>query len=286
MNKSKEELPTFQEFAFETPLYKEYSLGNFIDELTNTYDYYGLNKYLFSIINPKKGCDAYCVDCRKESFFRNYNTINSSKIKFGNEIPGRIQKPQADNLYVVKLICSRDSQHKLFFIFRLKELYISKIGQHYSIAYLNIHRIKKYRKLLGDDIYKELSRAVGLASHGVGIGSFVYLRRIFEFLIDKTYEESKHKIDSTDFELKRMDEKIKFLKNSLPDALVENSMIYSILSKGIHNLTEDECLKNYELLENSIELILDEKLSQINKDKKKEKIKKEISNLSQNLKSK
>jgi len=36
----------------------------------------------------------------------------------------------------------------------------------------------------------ELSTAIGLYSHGVGIGSLIYLRRVFEFLIDEAYNKA------------------------------------------------------------------------------------------------
>ena len=40
-----------------------------------------------------------------------------------------------------------------------------------------------YKKELGDGYYKELKRAIGLYSSNVGIGSYVYLRRIVEKII-------------------------------------------------------------------------------------------------------
>jgi hypothetical protein len=35
--------------------------------------------------------------------------------------------------------------------------------------------------------YKKFTKGLGLAAHGVGIGSFVYLRRIFENLIEEAH---------------------------------------------------------------------------------------------------
>ena len=48
--------------------------------------------------------------------------------------------------------------------------------------------IKKYRKILGKEKYGEFGRAVGLYTHGIGIGSYVYLRRIFENLIEEAHQ--------------------------------------------------------------------------------------------------
>ncbi|WP_445505660.1 hypothetical protein [Niallia sp. 03091] len=58
----------------------------------------------------------------------------------------------------------------------------------------------------------------------------------------------------------------------IPDYLNENkTFIYGILSKGLHQLTEKECLANYDSLKESIVLILKEN-SEL---EKREKIKKE-----------
>ena len=51
--------------------------------------------------------------------------------------------------------------------------------------------IKKYAKVLCKDKYREFSKSIGLVDHGVGIVSFVYLRRIFEDLIETAHTESK-----------------------------------------------------------------------------------------------
>ena len=45
---------------------------------------------------------------------------------------------------------------------------LTKIGQYPSIADLSVAELKKYQKVLQADDYRELSRAIGLASHGIG----------------------------------------------------------------------------------------------------------------------
>jgi len=74
--------------------------------------------------------------------------------------------------------------------------------------------IKKYRKILGDSKYRELHRAIGLSAHGVGIGAFVYLRRIFEGLVEAARDEVAKKTDwdeekQEEFKTSRWDEKIR-----------------------------------------------------------------------------
>jgi hypothetical protein len=162
---------------------------------------------------------------------------------------------------------------------------VTKIGQYPSLADLNSDEIKKYRRILGDK-YKEFSKAVKLASHGVGIGSFVYLRRIFENLIEEAHQEAikTNSWNEYDYQKSRMDEKIRLLKDYLPEFLVKNQILYSILSKGIHELSEDECLKYFGSIKLGIELILDEKLEKLDREAKIKEAEKSISEIHSELK--
>lgn len=163
---------------------------------------------------------------------------------------------------------------------------MQKIGQYPSLADLAIPDLQKYRSLLGEESYRELSRAVGLASHGVGIGAFVYLRRIFEALIGKAHAVACHteSWNEDTYKTARIDEKIGFLRDHLPRFLVENRVLYGILSKGIHSLTEDECLNVFPVVKLGIELILDEELERVRRDQKIEAAKKGITALGNQLK--
>ena len=50
----------------------------------------------------------------------------------------------------------------------------------------------------------------------------------------------------------------RILKDYLPEFMVTNKNIYSILSKGIHELDEQECIDYFDTLFESIIMILDE----------------------------
>jgi hypothetical protein len=75
-------------------------------------------------------------------------------------------------------------------------------------------------------------------------GSYVYLRRIFERLIKGRFDEFKEteKWSEEDFLKVRMHERIELLKEHLPEFLVRNKKVYSILSLGVHELDEKVCL--------------------------------------------
>ena len=96
-----------------------------------------------------------------------------------------------------------------------EEKFIQKIGQYLSIADFHIHQIRKYDKILKKDQLKEFTRAIGLAANGVGIGSFIYLRRIFENLLEEAHQEAKkdNSWDENKYKNSRVPEKIKLLKD-------------------------------------------------------------------------
>jgi hypothetical protein len=83
-----------------------------------------------------------------------------------------------------------------------------------------------------------------------------------------------------------MDEKIKILREHLPSFLVENRGLYSILSTGIHELSEEECLKYFESVKIGIEQILDEKIIEQDRAKKATQARIAIEKISVAVKSK
>jgi hypothetical protein len=158
------------------------------------------------------------------------------------------------------LTCTRLDNHVLRFGYFLDAGAIQKSGQYPSFASIAFDESKQYNKLLSKKDAGEFHRAIGLAAHNVGIGSFVYLRRIFERLINKRYQEFKgvEGWKDEDFYTLRMAEKVGFLSGHLPDFLVRNAKIYSILSVGIHELEEDQCLSFFKVLRQSLVLMLEE----------------------------
>ncbi len=179
----------------------------------------------------------------------------------------------------IEVKCKRsDSIFRYFVLWNTKEKTIIKIGQYPSIADFHISEIKQYKKLLSTEKLKEFTRAIGLAANGVGIGSFVYLRRIFEYLIEDAFTmcKSDGTVNEEDYKKSRMDQKIGLLSSHLPDFLVEYKSMYSILSKGIHELDEETCLIHFDSLRVGIEIILDEKLDELKKKEKIEQAKKKL----------
>lgn len=254
-------LPSASEFCLKTPLYLKFKLEE------------GRSPF-FGIEFFKGTIDCLCHVCGRHSVFSaRENDYVEHYGSFTN--------------YYFSLVfqCSRNDKHQLLFIFRAHEGFIEKIGQYPSLADLATPDLQKYRSLLGEDRYKELTRGVGLAAHGVGIGAFVYLRRIFEFLIEKAATAASKDAgwNQEDFERERMDGKIGILKSHLPQFLVENKSLYGILSRGVHTLSEDECMRAFSIVMLGIELILDDELERHKRSKKIETATKEIANLKRKL---
>jgi hypothetical protein len=200
--------------------------------------------------------DAYCLGCGAPSIFTHTRSRSGASHMADNSVFNSAH-------FSKDFSCTRQSSHRLHFNFSHdgKEQTITKIGQLPSLADLSLPDAQRYRRILGEARYKEFAKAIGLAAHGIGIGSFVYLRRIFERLIDDAREAAKtdEHWNDADYPL-RIEDRIKALRAYLPDFLVENRGLYSILSVGLHELTEDDCLAYFPVVKNGIELILDEKI--------------------------
>jgi len=53
-----------------------------------------------------------------------------------------------------------------------------------------------------------------------------------------------------------VDERIKLLKDYLPEVMAGNTAFYGIVSKGIHELSEEECITYFPVLKECIIMIL------------------------------
>ncbi|CVK17538.1 hypothetical protein [Sporomusa sphaeroides] len=237
---------------------------------------------------------AYCNECRNDSVFK--------IIPYLPKIPGptvlgyvaeEVDLSKFNSIVRDKCItlvgeCAANTDHTIVFNFHVTSTSLVKIGQYPSYTDLMRPTTSKYKKVLDTDKFKELNRAIGLASSEIGIGSFVYLRRVFEHILDTAHNEAKTSYgwNETDYQNKKVHEKIVCLKGFLPQFLVDNWTLYSILSKGIHELSEEECISYFPVVKSGIELILDELLSKEEQKRKLAEAQKAISQLHSQLKSK
>ena len=266
---------TTQQFIFDTPLYQKVEgedAKQIIDDLSSLHllkvDGYNAQRRLESTYTIK-----YRPTC-------GYNTYRWG----GNSTHSTFE--YTESWYVTLECCRYGDNLDIMILLNAEDKSIMKIGQYPSIADVHIGQIKDYKGLLSKEELKDFTRAIGLAANGVGVGSFVYLRRIFENLIQSAYEQAlkDDAIDKEQYARGRMNDKITLLRDYLPGTLVEIKDVYGILSKGIHELLEEECLQYFDAMKNGIELILDDKLEQKRKEQKRKATLESVSMIKEKVK--
>lgn len=236
---------------------------------------------LFELFYRTGTIDCYCTKCKRDSVFSPMN--KPRHVSEATSANDWAFSPENSRLLLEKnFFCSRSGSHVLTFVLLVENGTLQKIGQYPSTKDINIANIMQFRSILKNEFFKEYSTAIGLFSHGVGIGSFVYLRRIIEnFIIHPAHEKAKNtdQWNETEFQKKRVKEKISSLSDYLPTYLVENVQLYSIISKGIHELSEDECLKYFPIVKSILDYILTELKEKESTNQQKEELKRKLENI-------
>lgn len=226
---------------------------------------------------------CYCTECGRDSVFATEKIQSGDLLKHENRLPhgvkldlryheplttlrnvqrahGAKRYAARDRCFTVELYCSRDENHRIYFTFAVRRGKIQKIGQYPPLSDFEGHQFRKRLRSLPKDLSKLYARAVYLHAHGVGAGSFVYLRRIFETLLKNAAERARTDATWNEAEFQRLPttEKIKSLRGYVPEVMAENANVYSFLSIGVHELSDEQCQENYPVLKAAIELILEE----------------------------
>lgn len=158
-----------------------------------------------------------------------------------------------------------------------QSLLFIKIGQYPSMADMQLFDSKKYRNILGKN-YRDYTTALGLYASGIGSGSFLYLRRVFEKLVEEIHQECKKESSwNEDTEDKyisaHFDQRIKILEKSgktiIPDELNQvKNQLYNALSIGVHEAPDDECKELFPFMKFAIDCILDKKIQERERNRK------------------
>jgi hypothetical protein len=228
----------------------------------------------------------------KPPIFEGYNPIRKMESSFyvthfSHRWPGVEHFRSKGGFAEFYVKCKRwDDLFNFFIRYDKEKEIITKIGQYPSIADFHIHEVKQYAKVLPKEKLREFTRAIGLAANGIGIGSFVYLRRIFESLIEEAHTITKKDEGWNEdaFSRARMGDKIQMLAANLPPFLVDNKSLYGILSVGVHALNEEDCLAHFDTVRVGIELILDEKLEAFERKRKVEEAQQKLVALTSKVK--
>ncbi|SDP72982.1 hypothetical protein [Clostridium gasigenes] len=263
---------------------------------------------------------GYCNKCKKENSLKSVKINVDERLlertlhgQYGDDfddyddyramfkLNDRIDILLKKHEYFTKSVnCSHKGNHKQIFIYKLelqygeneeKKLILQKIGQDPSNIEFHNHNIRdKYSKYKNyKNIKSDLNKAVISYENNFAVGGFLYLRRVLEKIVDYKYEEVKCNINVDNqarYEEKKVKfiEKIDILKAELPEHLTENTYIYSILSAGVHSLTEEECSEYFSVVEKSVYFILDELLQLQKRNKLNKKIQKDLNIINSKIK--
>lgn len=237
--------------------------------IKDLYELRGLDKSRLAI-------ESFCLECKKEKTFERVfiADIDLDYRKLAAYLICLSPSPDHDEeagidfslFWKLEFSCSKCNM-SLVYVLRLTNDSIMKIGQYPSYAMIQHTEIEKYRNVISK-YYLEFKQSLSAYSQNMGVASFVYLRRILEDIINKKYKsefsENPQDIRFID-KLKQIETREKIIPSEFDDV---RTKIYSVLSKGVHEYQEEECLVLYPYVRFVIESILDKLVEEKERKKK------------------
>lgn len=217
--------------------------------------------YIYFGIIENLCIDAFCEKCCGEKVFdgdvtEGFQFLKRSTLQVTGGPPGS-RHPSIEEYYKGKecfvnitLHCAKCGEAHYYSLL-FKGNTVTKIGQYPSFSKSEVQSLRKYKNLISK-YYPELTRSVNAYSQGMGVAAFIYLRRILEYLV-----ESKYNGDASWKFIEKLKE-VEKTEEIIPEELsAVKEEIYSVLSKGIHEYEEDECMELYLAVKYVIERMLD-----------------------------
>lgn len=176
--------------------------------------------------------------------------------------------------FIFKKLECPTCDEKLTMIFLYEKNCIAKVYQSFISDIIKDEDIQQFKKmkLLNEDDLKELNNANKCKKLGMNIASFVYMRRIFENMLQRIYEAHQSEVTIKDSSKKFIDlfvkDKVKLLKPYLPILMNEEVSsdkyikLYKLLSEGIHKLNEDICESLYNIIKELLLMILEKEMQE------------------------
>ena len=176
--------------------------------------------------------------------------------------------------FIFKKLECPTCDEKLTMIFLYEKNCIAKVYQSFISDIIKDEDIQQFKKmkLLNEDDLKELNNANKCKKLGMNIDSFVYMRRIFENMLQRIYEAHQSEVTIKDSSKKFIDlfvkDKVKLLKPYLPILMNEEVSsdkyikLYKLLSEGIHKLNEDICESLYNIIKELLLMILEKEMQE------------------------
>lgn len=198
----------------------------------------------------KPSIHLFCESCGSEQTF---NMINEYDFYRYPSDP----RPSKGEISLLEYKCAGCNTFERKFLMKVSDTldYLMKVGQYPAP---DISPDKALSKVLGE--HKELfKKGLICESQGYGIAAYAYYRRIVEIIIDELLDSIYDLVDEREkalyeVALKKTKEtqiakdKIELIKDLLPVSLKPSGMnplgtLYGFLSEGIHEKSDDECIK-------------------------------------------
>lgn len=283
-----------KEIISETPLHEVFSIqlfktnGDFTEDGKNT---------LLELFHTKK-VDLKCTFCEKEYAFdvsknitkelfeakiyvaRLYGYPNCSIDDQRLIVYGCEKYPNYDDgiiEYTLKCTMKPEHYYKVYLHYCLTEgkLLICKIGQTPSISELKQSNLDDFRKiLLKYDAVEDYAYFEKCSDSALLAGACTYLRRIFEKIVAKKYENIPEEKKAS---IKNFKEKINSVSDQF-DAEIRGILhdSYKLLCRGVHELSNQEIERFYELMAEVINIQLESEKETLERNQKMAKLRKSV----------
>lgn len=220
-----------------------------------------------SILTYAGTLDMYCPACAKMSTFKGDISTETENIAQSEKFAANGFNVSSSfwlhTIFSKQLSCTR-AGHAATFYFHIDNGKLFKVGQYPSLANITFGDALKYLPVLGEEKIKELNQAISLATNGVGLGALVYLKRVLNFLLDMTAADAME--EQTSNQAVDTASKVMRLASFLPNAISQETQIFSILDQDMSALSDLQCIKVANILTSMIVLLVDEKLAQVSRD--------------------
>jgi len=261
--------------------------------------------------NIQIGTKCYCEKCKDEVTFiiDRYDFINSSfdfikliDIKRNSSTIKKTGDKENKHPKIVSLI----DEHKKFGLDLTCPFCQSTLHLYYVYNNSQIEKIATFPDVMGGykakykvlrnlknntnqfDYYNEfIESCYSYYKINSGIGAFCYLRRCLENFVKDTWNDMRSEGIITELydSKKKFSEKIEIVKVNVDNDIYRMMpKLYGILSKGIHELDEEECLKYFEVLKDIVFTLLINRIELIDKKKKMLSLNANLEKIASNIK--
>lgn len=228
-----------------------------------------------SILSAPLSVELHCPECNKDRIFVGI------RFHMDDLFPGGTNLAASDRVHRIKYTCACDRSWMEMFLEVRPEHQLVKVGQYPDITCFDSNVNGEPIALASNDERRHYLSAAKAYYVGLYVAAFGYLRRVLESLISQA--EAAGQIDKPATKMKsRVQELVN--KGLLSDLLMEPgfNVLYSLLSKGMHELSESECKSQYPFLRDAIDIILEDKLRAQQFQKRKAKLGRDLNDLHSN----